>query len=83
MRTTEICWKLAFGVALATLLSGCATTTDQWIGPPGTEQALADCRLKSDSSPALTNATQNPMFAAAMQQQFINDCMAAKGYRLQ
>jgi len=70
-------------ILLALLLAGCASTEDDYNGAPNAvAQALADCRAGSNMSPAMTNAQANPFFAAAMQQQFIVDCMAAKGFRI-
>lgn len=84
--------KLLKGLTAATslFLSACASTeadyyqvSPTYSGPPSAAaQALADCRANSNMSPAMANAQANPFFAAAMQQQFIVDCMAAKGFRM-
>lgn len=64
--------------ALAALaLVGCGTVPAR----PMTQaevQALVDCRVRADQLPS--NAISNPILAGAMQEQFITDCMAAKGY---
>lgn len=75
---------VVFCVTLA-MLGGCADDPSDFSdsgGSPGSAQALTQCRAQANSSPALSNATANPLFAAAMQQQMINDCMAAAGYKV-
>lgn len=62
-------------------LAGCATTADDYGGSPAATKALAECRAQSNMAPGLANAQGNPMFAAAQQQQFVTDCMAARGFR--
>lgn len=74
--------RLSAGLIVLLSLGGCAATADDYGGSPAAANTLAGCRAQSDMSPAMTNAQANPMFAAAQQQQFVNDCMAAKGYRL-
>lgn len=64
------------------LVAGCATDEDDYGGSPGAATALANCRAQSNNSPALANAQANPFFAAAMQQQYVVDCMAAKRFRI-
>lgn len=70
-------------ILLALLLSGCATTEEDWTGgsPDAIARGLAECREKSDMIPATANAMANPFFAAGMQQQYVVDCMRAKGFR--
>lgn len=71
-----------YAVLTALLLSGCATAEADWSGgpPEAVAQGLADCRAASNMSPAMANATANPFGAAAMQQQYVADCMRAKGF---
>ena len=76
-------WKFTgTAVPMLLLLGACATTPEQWMGPPGAPMALADCRAKSDALPITQNVSSQPFTVAAMQQSYINDCMAAKGYQL-
>lgn len=69
-------------LVLAVCVAGCATTADNYGGGPEASQALAECRAASNSSPALVNAAANPFFAAAEQQQYVVDCMRARGFTL-
>lgn len=79
--------KIWRNIALLSLVSsvfavaGCASTPDDYAGQPGAATALAQCQEKSDTLPVTQQAATNPFFVAAMQQQYVNDCMAAKGYR--
>lgn len=66
----------------AVLLPGCAATAEDYAGQPGAQVALAKCRVQADSLPSNTNAAANPMFAGAMQQQYMTDCMRAAGYQI-
>jgi hypothetical protein len=73
---------MKWAVLACFLLAGCATEPDDYMGPPeAVSRALAACRVQSDAIPATTNAAANPLFAAASQQQYVVDCMAAKGFR--
>ena len=72
--------KLAALVGLA-ILGGCATTAEDYGGSPAAAQALADCRVQSDSLLANPAAAANPFFVAASQQQYVVDCMRAKGFQ--
>jgi uncharacterized lipoprotein YajG len=74
--------SLAPILVISVLLAGCAATPEDYAGQRGADQALAKCRAQSNMSPAMANAQANPLFAAAMQQQYVNDCMKAAGYRL-
>lgn len=66
--------------ALACALAGCASDPVTYAGEPrAVAQAMATCRAKSDQV-AASSMGQGAMFAAAMQQQYINDCMAAAGH---
>lgn len=75
--------SLRFSVicAVVLILAGCASGPEDYAGQPGAGAALAQCRVQADAIPATTNVTANPFGAAAMQQQYMNDCMAAKGFR--
>lgn len=73
---------------IAVTVAGCASgpADYQYVGAATAarapvDQVLSQCKAESNTSPALTNAAANPLFAASMQAQFVNDCMAAKGYR--
>lgn len=59
---------------------------EHWVGrnPQGlnADQAMADCRAKSDQV-AASGMNSGMGFAVAMQQQYMNDCMAAYGFRLE
>ena len=60
--------------------TGCASTPDDYGDGPQATSDLAQCRAQSDAAPFMVNATSNPFGTAAMQQQYIADCMTAKGY---
>lgn len=69
--------------ALGGLLAGCASDAVTYAGQPqAVAQAMAKCRAGSDQV-AASSMGQGAMFAAAMQQQYINDCMAAAGHPAQ
>lgn len=79
---------LRFAVLLAAVavLSGCETAPERWVGANSrgisVDQAMTQCRANSDGVLA-SSMGQGALFAAAMQQQAINDCMATYGYRLE
>lgn len=60
-------------------LAGCVAQPQRVLSPEEA-QAFAQCRVQSDTLPTSQNAMSNPWFAAAAQEQFMKDCMAAKGY---
>lgn len=63
---------------LALCAAGCATAS---YSGPGAGQALSECQLQADMLPITNQALTNPFFVAAYQQDFINQCMQAKGYQ--
>lgn len=77
--------RLGAALAVVSVLAGCAAEPDEFYGPPGAppgamDRAYASCKAQSDQV-AVGAIGQGAMFAAAMQGQYINDCMAAAGYR--
>lgn len=79
--------KLFLPLTAALALTACATGPEEYryagAGRPAVsaDQGLKDCRVQADMLPVTQQALTNPMFVAASQQQFITNCMAAKGYR--
>lgn len=72
-----------FIVALI-MLAGCAPDESNYAGQPGGSQALAGCRAQSwQIGAAAANPGSNAFLVAAMQAQFIGDCMRARGYVMQ
>lgn len=68
-------------LTLVLILAACAAQPEDYAGQPGAGQALSKCRQQAMMLPSNTNAQANPMFAAAMQEQYVTDCMKAAGYR--
>jgi hypothetical protein len=75
--------KFLCGVTLAavTALQGCAVNTDDFAGQPGAAAALAKCRLEAYQLPITANPAASPFTVAAMQNQYLLDCMKAAGYQ--
>ena len=73
-------------IAACLALAACASDASDFVpvgpnaSPYGTQAALNECQAQSDSAPFMANAMSNPFGTAAMQSQFISDCMQAKGY---
>lgn len=63
-----------------TTLGGCASDEARYGNSPAAQAALAKCRLQADGLPVTQNEATNPFFVAAMQQQYMNDCMKAAGW---
>ncbi len=61
------------------LLAGCAPDINNYAGQPGAPQALNECRAQSWQ---IASNPGNPLMAGAMQSQFQQDCMRAKGYQM-
>lgn len=69
-----------FVLGLALLTAGCASSGPDYLGnPQAVAQAQAQCRVGSDGV-AASSMGQGAFFAVAMQQQYMNDCMLAKGF---
>ena len=76
--------KLIFALASATILAGCATSPTMYAGnPQAVAQSMAVCRAQSDGVAVSAMGGGGLMFAAAMQQQYVNDCMAATGHPIE
>ena len=71
--------KMGLLVLVGVLLCGCAADISDYSGQPGARAALAQCRVQAGGS-ATTDA--DPFSVVAQQQQYINDCMKAKGFRI-
>lgn len=75
--------KVVLFVLSGLALSACATSPDVYAGDPrAVNQAMLRCQAQSDQV-AASSMGQGALFAAAMQQQAINDCMAAAGHPIQ
>ncbi len=70
-------FKLGTLCVLALCVAGCATT----YSGPGAAEAGAACQLQADMLPVTANPALNPFAIAAFQEDFIQRCMAAKGFR--
>lgn len=80
--------RIAIVVGLL-LLTACAPEESDFTGgysaPPNgsVNQALAQCRAQSDQMAAgAMQPGANVLLGAAMQSQYIQDCMRAKGYEM-
>jgi hypothetical protein len=62
---------------LAICVAGCST----YYSGPGAAQAYSDCQLQADTLPITAQGLANPFGVAAVQQNFIQRCMANKGYQ--
>lgn len=74
-------------ILICGLLAACASVApEDFYGPPGfalatRDHTLAQCWANANFLPATAMATTNPFFVAAVQQDYVVQCMAASGYR--
>ena len=71
--------KMALFLLAGVVLSGCAADISDYSGQPGARAALAQCRVQAGGA---ASKDADPFAVVAQQQQYINDCMKAKGFRI-
>ena len=71
--------KMGLFALVGVLLCGCAADISDYSGQPGARAALAQCRVQAGGA---AKSDANAFEVVSQQQQYINDCMKAKGFRI-
>ena len=71
--------KIGLLISVGVFLSGCAADVSDYSDQPGARAALSQCRVQAGGS---ATADADPFSVVSQQQQYINDCMRAKGFHI-